>query len=302
MGLNALDPADWLWRDEHFAAETAQRRAVLIATRPAEVLAMLPGAEPAARELVAMVRAHLGAITAASRHAGRVAAARRPWPAGAGGFLRHAGAAADGRLCPDRGAALLPGPLAAGREARPAAGRRSTRRCRGFNARLGGAGRPVLRQPRGGAAGLAGELVGGREPGAIPPAAARAGLPDLTAENAGEQLWLRVERQTLRRLPETGAVVFTIRTLRPAPGRGRAPSPASPAAMAARIREMEPGMAGYKGIPALREPLLGLSRRPWRSSTPALRRQGGAGQRAVLQPGRALARHDDVGRGRRAKP
>ena len=38
-------------------------------------------------------------------------------------------------------------------------------------------------------------------------------LPDLTAENAGEKLWLRVERQTLRRLPASRAVVFTIRTL-----------------------------------------------------------------------------------------
>jgi hypothetical protein len=34
----------------------------------------------------------------------------------------------------------------------------------------------------------------------------------ITAENAGEHLWLRVERQTLRRLPATDAVVFTIRT------------------------------------------------------------------------------------------
>lgn len=33
-----------------------------------------------------------------------------------------------------------------------------------------------------------------------------------TAENAGTCLWLRVERQTFRRLPQTGAIVFTIRT------------------------------------------------------------------------------------------
>ena len=31
-----------------------------------------------------------------------------------------------------------------------------------------------------------------------------------TAENAGETLFVRCERQTLRRLPETGAIVFTI--------------------------------------------------------------------------------------------
>jgi hypothetical protein len=34
----------------------------------------------------------------------------------------------------------------------------------------------------------------------------------ITPENAGEKLWLRVERQTLRRLPQSGAVLFTIRT------------------------------------------------------------------------------------------
>ena len=34
----------------------------------------------------------------------------------------------------------------------------------------------------------------------------------VTAENAGQRLHLRVERQTLSRLPRTGAVLFTIRT------------------------------------------------------------------------------------------
>ena len=34
----------------------------------------------------------------------------------------------------------------------------------------------------------------------------------ITSENAGEKLWLRVERQALRRLPQSGAVLFTIRT------------------------------------------------------------------------------------------
>ena len=38
----------------------------------------------------------------------------------------------------------------------------------------------------------------------------------ITSVNAGEYLWLRVERQTLRRLKETGAILFTIRIhLRP---------------------------------------------------------------------------------------
>ena len=37
---------------------------------------------------------------------------------------------------------------------------------------------------------------------------------DITAENVAERVWLRVEYQTLRRLPQTDAIVFTIRILR----------------------------------------------------------------------------------------
>jgi dimethylamine monooxygenase subunit A len=33
----------------------------------------------------------------------------------------------------------------------------------------------------------------------------------ITSSNAGDRLWLRVERQTLRKLKETGAILFTIR-------------------------------------------------------------------------------------------
>jgi hypothetical protein len=37
--------------------------------------------------------------------------------------------------------------------------------------------------------------------------------PDITIDNIGERIWVRVERQTLRRLPETGWILFTIKTL-----------------------------------------------------------------------------------------
>ncbi len=33
----------------------------------------------------------------------------------------------------------------------------------------------------------------------------------ITSTNAGDRLWLRVERQTLRKLKQTGAILFTIR-------------------------------------------------------------------------------------------
>jgi hypothetical protein len=43
------------------------------------------------------------------------------------------------------------------------------------------------------------------------PAPLRAALPLIPLHNAGWQLFVRVERQTVRRLPQTGAVLFTIR-------------------------------------------------------------------------------------------
>lgn len=69
----------------------------------------------------------------------------------------------------------------------------------------------------------------------------------VTKENAGEKLWLRVERQTLRRLPETGAVVFTIRThITRLDGAIR--SEVSARDLAAAIRDMPQAMQHYKRI------------------------------------------------------
>jgi hypothetical protein len=88
----------------------------------------------------------------------------------------------------------------------------------------------------------------------------RPALSDLSAENAGARLWLRVERQTLRRLPATRAVVFTIRTLiEPLARTVRRPGAAQ--AMAERFAEMDVAMAAYKGLPPIRAPLLAYLRR-----------------------------------------
>ncbi len=255
MGLNALAPADWLWRDASFAAETA-RRAELIGTRRDEVHAMLAGAEPAARELVALVRAHL-----VQDHGMAVPAE----PGDAVDPLLALGRLAQEDFCllaPHAGhayalvAALLCFPAhwrLADKLGRPLAMIHAP--VPGLNQRLGAAAdrffanlvveRPVWRANW--------SVV--ESPELFHPHA-RVPLADLSAAQAGEQLWLRVERQTLRRLPETRAVVFTIRTLvRPLGEVAREPGVAR--AMADRIREMDPAMAAYKGIPALREPLLG---------------------------------------------
>ncbi|MFO1048208.1 MAG: DUF3445 domain-containing protein [Geminicoccaceae bacterium] len=244
MGLNALEPDDWLWRDASFAAETAERARLLTMHRN-EVLAELPGAAVAVAELVGMVRAFLALAPADGTLADLATLAQEDFcllqQRADGQYALTAAILcfpAHWRLAEKLGLPLreIHGPVP------------------GFGARLAG---PVDRF----FANLAVERPVWRanwsvveDPALFHPHA-RVQRTDLTPEHAGEQLWLRVERQTLRRLPQTGAVVFTIRTLvRPLAEIAAMPGVAG--AMAARLRELEPGMAGYKGLPGFSEPLL----------------------------------------------
>ena len=244
MGLNALDPADWLWRDEHFGAETAERQR-LLAERPAEVMAQLPQAAAAVTELIVMVRDHFGLPPAPGALADLAGLAQEDFC-----VLQKRD---DGQYTLT--AAILCFPAhwrVAEKIGRPL--REIHAPVPGFADRLAGpadrflanltVARPVWRANW--------SVV--ESPELFHPQP-RVPLHGLTAENAGEQLWLRVERQTLRRLPESGAVVFTIRTL-VRPLAEIAADPAVARAMAARLRELEPGMAGYKGLPGFEEPLL----------------------------------------------
>jgi dimethylamine monooxygenase subunit A len=80
--------------------------------------------------------------------------------------------------------------------------------------------------------------------------------PAITAENAGETLNLRVERQTLRRLPRSDTVLFGIRVhvyrLERVIG-----TPALGARLAAAIRALPPELNRYKSIGTFREAVLG---------------------------------------------
>lgn len=77
----------------------------------------------------------------------------------------------------------------------------------------------------------------------------------ITPTNAGERLWLRLERQTLRRLPASGAVLFTIRTyVRPISDyQGR---PTVAAQLAGAVRAMPPETVAYKSLGIFRDALL----------------------------------------------
>lgn len=84
---------------------------------------------------------------------------------------------------------------------------------------------------------------------------APAGGRAITPENAGDGIFLRVERQTLRRLPATLAIVFGIRVhvyplTRAVDGPGRA------AALEQAVRTMPTEVQRYKGILPFRDVLM----------------------------------------------
>ena len=79
--------------------------------------------------------------------------------------------------------------------------------------------------------------------------------PTITAANAASRLFLRVERQTLSRLPSGGFVLFTIRVHSYKLARVLA-QPGAAARLAAALRALPPSMAVYKSLPPFRDALL----------------------------------------------
>ena len=77
----------------------------------------------------------------------------------------------------------------------------------------------------------------------------------ITPENAPDRLYLRMERQTLTRLPKSGAVLFVIR-VHCYPIARVLDVPGAAADLAAAIRAMPPDMTAYKSIPRFRDALL----------------------------------------------
>ena len=80
--------------------------------------------------------------------------------------------------------------------------------------------------------------------------------PAVTAGNAGETLFLRVERQTLRRLPQTDAVLFGIR-VHVYPLHAAITSSAIAARLAAAVRALPAATMRYKSLLPIGEALLG---------------------------------------------
>ncbi|MBW2291251.1 MAG: DUF3445 domain-containing protein [Deltaproteobacteria bacterium] len=78
----------------------------------------------------------------------------------------------------------------------------------------------------------------------------------LNASNAGQQVWLRVEHQTLQRLPETGAILFTIRIHRTRLD-AVAREPGAARSLVGAIETMHPAMQRYKSLGIVRNATLG---------------------------------------------
>ena len=271
MGLVACPEAAWIEIDERYPAELAERRG-LLASRRADVFAALPGSEPARAEVLALLAAHLPARFPAwfRREGGRLrnGLTGEEWDLDAPGCdpLELAARLVQEDLCiirPAEGGPVLEAgvvcaptrwritekigrPLMAVHAAVPFYGERLGAPVDRFMAQIK-PGRiamrvnwsvvdsPALFQ-------LEGKHRAERDPG-------------FTAANAGERLHLRTERQTFRRLPESGAVLFTIR-VHSYPLTRVAALPGVAARLAGAVRALPEEMGRYKSLPVYREALL----------------------------------------------
>lgn len=271
MGLVACPEAAWIEIDERYPAELAERRG-LLASRRADVFAALPGSEPARAEVLALLAAHLPARFPAwfRREGGRLRneLTGEEWDLDAPGCdpLELAARLVQEDLCiirpADGGPVLEAGvvcaptrwritekigrPLMAVHAAVPFYGERLGAPVDRFMAQIK-AGRIAMRANWSVVDSPALFQLEGKHRGERDPA--------FTAENAGERLHLRTERQTFRRLPGTGAVLFTIR-VHSYPLMRVAAQPGVAARLAGAVRALPEEMGRYKSLPVYREALL----------------------------------------------
>jgi hypothetical protein len=268
MNLVTVPEPAWFEIDDRYAEEMAERRA-LMRDRTAEVFAAEPSAAAACAETLAMVSEHLLRVhpawfeaDAAGVH-DRLTGWRGPLPSDP---LVRAGLLVQEDLCliqesPD-------GPrLTAGVLCFPTRWRLTEKVGRPLADVHGGVpfyaerlARPVDRfmthlKPSSIAARLNWSVI---DNGALFQPTGKWNLgpaPEITAANAGDRLFLRVERQTLRRLPVSDAVLFGIR-VHSYPLRQVVRTPDIAARLAAAVRALPEMMARYKSLPGLRLALL----------------------------------------------
>jgi hypothetical protein len=271
MGLMALKPADWIEIDSRYAPEIALRKS-LLDERRGEVLAALPGSEAACREVLDQLAGFLPERfpdrfeRVGSELINRVSGDRWTVEGDVRDPLNIAGRLVQEDLCIlqevegelrlTAGALCFPNrwrlsdklgrPMMAIHEPVPSYAERLGKPVDRFIGMLAPE-RPVWR--------LNWSLTS--DPALFQPIGhgQRDADPGITPENAGARLFLRVERQTLRRLPRTGAVLFTIRTHQ-RPLETLADRPQELARLAEAVRGLPEDTARYKSVTPFREALL----------------------------------------------
>ena len=254
MGLHALDPAEWLVVTDDYTAEIGEKRRLLAAG--ADIHRLLPEGADAAAELGSVLEPYLARYHPAVALDPTIEAP-----------LARLGLALQEDLC-----LMLAGPdgyrLVGAFVAFPARWKLAEKIGRPISAIH--APVPGLEPAIGRPIGLFFERLAVGHPvwranwSIIddptlhqPSAAFRRTDTVVTKDDAGARLWLRVERQTLTRLPETGAVLFTILTFI-APLAAIAAEPGLGQKLAARVRELPPPMLAYKNLAANRDAVVAL--------------------------------------------
>jgi len=271
MGLIAQDQSELVELDDRYPEEMVERRR-LLAERRDDVLITLPGAEAAAAETLARLGAHLPARfpgifeRTGDRLVNRIT--EEAWDLGDPKLdpLAVAGRLVQDDLCliqpTDAGPVLMAGVVCfpsrwrlaekIGRllpevhEKVPFYGERLARPVDRFMAHVK-PGRLAVRLNWSLLDDAALFQLGGKFRGDFNPA--------ITAENAAETLFLRVERQSLSLLPASGFVLFAIR-VHVYPLRRIVAVPGMAARLAEAVRELPREMALYKSLLPFREALL----------------------------------------------
>jgi hypothetical protein len=270
MGLVSVPETEWFDIDEHYVFEIAERQR-LISERRADVLGTEPGSGAACAETLSMLIEHLTRVhpdwfacddtTLHNRLTGE------DWELAADEPLALAGRLVQEDLClieaspegPRLTAAnvcfpshwrlheKLGRPLAEVHAKVPFYGDRLARPVDRFMAHV---------RPGHIAARLNWSVM--EDPALFQPTGKWRAAHDatVTEQNAGNRLFLRVERQTLRRLPASGAVLFGIR-VHVYPLADAVTSPGIACGLAAAVRALPEETAHYKSLPMFQPALLG---------------------------------------------
>lgn len=270
LGIKEIPVADWIDVDGHYAEHMAEKKRLLDA-RHGEVFDGLPGSLPAQRECLEAVLAHMTAqrpdLVAVEGDEIRTA-----WDGAM--LLRSAFEAAPldlaGRLVQEDLCLMQPSEeghrLIAASLCFPARWRLADKLGRpmsaihdpvpGFNDKLN---RPVERFFGGIAEGqlymrLNWSVIDDPTLFQATGHGRRERDPSITPQNVSERLHIRIERQTFRRLPSTGVLVFGIKTIVD-PIAVVANRPGLAAAMLGSLRTMPADMQGYKSMAPFVDPL-----------------------------------------------